>query len=199
MFNGSYHPARGRTLEHVPYPEWFQFLIHLPSLMHLHGETISVKGEKHLFALQGWEMDEGQTLSQFCLTFDKESWGEADALLSLAPLFNKAPIEGKKTADAPFLFTLRGKYLTLRLSLKGQASQNLMETPFRIHTYRAMLGSVSPAIIFVTITFPWPGGWIWAPEVYRMSEQHFDLLIVVNIDGHLTLCCYQKCNLCLLD
>lgn len=29
--------------------------------MHLHGETISVK-EKNLFARQGWEMDEGQTL-----------------------------------------------------------------------------------------------------------------------------------------
>lgn len=52
----------GSTLEDVPYPEWCQFLKHLASLMHLHGETISEK-EKNLFARQGWEMDEGQTLS----------------------------------------------------------------------------------------------------------------------------------------
>lgn len=36
----------GSTLEDVPYPEWCQFLKHLPSLMHLHGETISVKKKK---------------------------------------------------------------------------------------------------------------------------------------------------------
>lgn len=46
MFHGSYHPALRSTLEHAPYPEWFKFLIHLPSLMHLHGETISVKEKK---------------------------------------------------------------------------------------------------------------------------------------------------------
>ena len=84
-------------------------------------------------------MDEGQTLSQFCLTFDRERGGKTAVLVSLAPQLNKAPIEGKKTADVPFLSTLRGKYLILRLSLKGQTAPDLMKTPLRTHTSRATL------------------------------------------------------------
>lgn len=94
-----------------------------------------------LFRVEKYE----ETLSQFCPTFDKESGGETAALLSPTPPFNKAPIEERKTADAPFLFTLRGRYFTLRPSLKGQAAPNLMETPFRIHTSCVVLGPVQLA------------------------------------------------------
>jgi len=92
-------------------------------------------------------------------TFDKER-GETTALFSLPPTFNKASIEGRWTADS--LSTLRGKYLALRLSLKGQASPNLLETPFRTH-FPCHTG-LRPAIISLKITFPRPGGGIRAPE-----------------------------------
>lgn len=119
---------------------------------------------KNLFARQGWETDEGQTLSQFFPwhSIRKVEEKQPPFFLSL-PCSIKLPLRGGKQQTRLFFFTLRGKYLTLRLSLKGQASPNLMETPFRIHTSRAILGSVQ--LSSVTITFPRPGGGIWAPEV----------------------------------
>lgn len=125
--------------------------------MHLHGGSYFCKRQENCSPLSSWEMDEGQTLSHCCLTFDKESGGKTTALLSLRPSFNKAPIEGKKTADTPFLFPLRGKYLTLRLSLKGQTTRNLTETKdihFPCHS------GLCPAIISVTRNFPRPDGGI---------------------------------------
>lgn len=53
VFHGSYLSGLGSTLDRVPYPEWYQFLIHLSSLMHLHGRANSVKEKKNLFARQG--------------------------------------------------------------------------------------------------------------------------------------------------
>ena len=142
MFHGSHHQALGSTLEHVPLP-WMVSIFNTLAVPNAFAWwDYFCERKRDLFAHQGWEVDEGQTLSQFCPTCDKESWGETAALLSLTPPFNKAPIDGRKTADASFLFTLRLKYLTLRLSLKGQASLNLVETPFRIHTFCAILGSV---------------------------------------------------------
>lgn len=46
VFHGSYLSGLGSTLDRVPYPEWYQFLIHLSSLMHLHGRANSVKEKK---------------------------------------------------------------------------------------------------------------------------------------------------------
>lgn len=176
--------------------------------MHLHGGNYFCTRQKKLFALHGGEMDEGQTLSQFCLTFDKESGGKTAALLSLGPSFNKAPIEGKKTADTPFLFPLRGKYLTLRLSLKGQTTRNLMETKdihFPCHTdyhlsynkiSKTRRGDMSSRGVENVRTTLWPFDcceYRWASNTLLMSERqpvsfciYSDLLLC-----HCTALCFN--------
>lgn len=141
MFHGSYHPALGSTLEHGTRSEWFQFLIHLPSLMHLHGETISVKKICLLSKVE--KRMRVRLYRNFARYSIRKVEGETAALLFLSlPRSIKLPLREGKQQTRLFFFTLRGKYLTLRLSLKGQASPNLTETPFRTHTSHAILGCV---------------------------------------------------------
>lgn len=73
-------------------------------------------------------------------------------LFSLAAL-NKAAFEERGTAGRS-LFTLRGRYLTLRLSLKGQVTLNLMENSIEGKRFPLSYWAQSSHIISVTITFP---------------------------------------------
>lgn len=94
-------------------------------------------------------MDENQTVStKKCNPiFDKEKWGgKQPASFRSPPPLNKAPIEWreeKKTADSPFLFHPEGKipHVEAITEKVKPLSPNLVETPFRIHTSRATLGS----------------------------------------------------------
>lgn len=74
------------------------------------------------------------------------------ALLFLAAL-NKAAFEKRKTAEMS-LFTLKGRYLTLRLSPKGQVTPNLMENSIKGKCFSLSYWAQSSHIISVTITFP---------------------------------------------
>lgn len=113
--------------------------------MHFLAQNYFHAGLNNLFALNGWEMEEGQTLSQFSLTFDKEGWGETAGLIS-----HNAPIEGSD-------FSLRGKAPQkggshLVLSAKGQGALDLMEKSIQARfAYQPLMS--------VKITFPHHGGW----------------------------------------
>lgn len=189
----SYRPASRSKMSHTP--KWLQMLIHFPSVMHLHGGNYFCKRKKKnsLLSKVGKWMRVRLYRNFAWHSIRKAEEKQPSSFLSV-PRSIKLPLRGGKQQTRLFLFTPRGKYLTSRLSLKGQTTRNLAETQdthFLCHT------GLCPAIISLTITFPRLGGGIWAPEVLRMSGQRFDLLIVVNIDGRLTLCWCQKGNLCL--
>lgn len=84
------------------------------------------------------------------------------AFLSLAA-WNKTTFEGRKTAGT-CLFTLRGRYLTLRLSLKGQVTPNLIENSIEGKRFYLSHWAQSSHIISVTITFPWPSWGYMSPR-----------------------------------
>lgn len=98
-----------------------------------------------------------------------QSWGKVLAWLKVcdymlkAAALNKAVFEERKRAGT-FLFTLRGKYLTLRLSLKGQVTPNLMENCIEGKRFPLSHWAQSSRIISVTITFPWPSWGYMSPR-----------------------------------
>lgn len=168
----------------------------VPSIMHFQGENYFCEWLSNLFALLDWEMDESQTLSQFCLTFDKGSWGKTAALISLALPFNNAPIESKL-----FFLPWGGKYLgkvpPFRLSLKGQAALNLMETPFKIYTRFA--GGTSSFHAFYNSISPMWRGRGWGCELQQCGECQDNAVTFWSpwIQMGIYHCWCQKYSLCL--